>query len=100
MNVSEQLRRIGEMEEILDRAEADLRDLVPALEKFCRDYPDIQKLISYYESDAWREDYDADERGIFLPDFKRHVISQDGVYDMLTELHDALELMQTFNTEA
>ncbi len=48
--------------------------------------PDPEKLAAleaYYTSSAWREDYEADERGEFPPDLKRGVLSQDTLYDLL-----------------
>ncbi len=42
-------------------------------------------LEDYYTSGEWREDYEADEAGAFPADLKRGVLSQDGVYNLLSE---------------
>ena len=42
-------------------------------------------LEEYYTSGEWRSDYEADEAGLLPSDLKRGVLSQDGVYDLLTE---------------
>ena len=42
-------------------------------------------LEEYYSSGEWREDYEADEAGLLPADLKRGVLSQDGVFDLLTE---------------
>ncbi len=42
-------------------------------------------LISYYESPLWREDFELDEKGLLPPGLKRGVLSEDGVYNYLTE---------------
>ena len=44
----------------------------------------LQKLIDYYESPLWRQDFEMDEQGAFPPDLKRGVLSEDGVYDFLS----------------
>ena len=46
----------------------------------------LRLLEAYYTSGAWREDYEADERGELPPDLKRGVLSQDALYDLLEEL--------------
>ena len=48
-------------------------------------------LEEYYTSGEWREDYEADEAGLFPVDLKRGVLSQDGVYDLLEQLHQGKE---------
>ena len=48
-------------------------------------------LEEYYTSGEWREDYEADEAGLFPVDLKRGVLSQDGVYDLLEQLHQGRE---------
>ena len=42
-------------------------------------------LDEYYTSGKWQEDYEADEAGLLPEGLKRGVLSQDGVYDLLTE---------------
>ena len=42
----------------------------------------------YYISGEWQEDYEAEEAGLFPADLKRGVLSQDGLYDFLTEWQD------------
>ena len=67
-------------------------DRIERVEKYerlfdeARSQPDAEKrrlLEAYYSSGAWREDYEADERGELPPDLKRGVLSQDALYDLL-----------------
>ena len=58
--------RIRQMEERYDR----------------RSYEDKKILSSYYES-LWKEDFEADEKGLIPKDIKRGVLSEDGLYDLL-----------------
>ena len=43
-------------------------------------------LLRYYESGLWLQDYRLDEEGHLPPDLKRGVLSEDGVYNLLSEL--------------
>ncbi len=45
----------------------------------------VRLLEEYYTSGEWQEDYEADEAGLLPADLKRGVLSQDGLYDFLTE---------------
>ena len=43
-------------------------------------------LLAYYEGGRWLKDYEADERGELPGDLKRGVLSQDGVYNLISEI--------------
>ena len=45
-----------------------------------------QALETYYTGGQWLRDYERDERGAWPPELKRGVLSQDGLYDLLSEL--------------
>ncbi|MBR6624109.1 MAG: DUF4298 domain-containing protein [Ruminococcus sp.] len=51
----------------------------------------LDALTSYYESKQWLADYEADERGEIPHDLKRGVLSEDGVYNLLSELKTLTE---------
>lgn len=72
------IRRIQEMERIFD----SLRRAVPGDASML---PQLRQLIEYYEGPLWRHDYEADENGLLPSNLKRGVLSQDGVYDLLTD---------------
>ena len=44
----------------------------------------LQLLEDYYESGQWLVDYEADEAGAYPPELKRGVLSQDGLYELLS----------------
>ena len=44
-----------------------------------------QALIAYYESGQWLKDYEADERGELPRNLKRGVLSQDGLWELLSK---------------
>lgn len=45
----------------------------------------LRMLENYYTSGQWRDDYEADEQGLLPDDLKRGILSQDALYDLLTE---------------
>jgi hypothetical protein len=59
----------------------------------------VKELAAYYEDDDWREDFEADEAGRLPADLKRGVLSEDGIYDVLSG-HYALtiRLLDTVST--
>ena len=46
----------------------------------------LEALTDYYENGQWLRDYELDQRGGLPAGLKRGVLSQDGVWDLLTEL--------------
>ena len=44
-----------------------------------------QALLDYYESGQWLKDYEADEQGQLPPTLKRGVLSQDGLWELLSK---------------
>ena len=73
------------MEEKLDKAIKAVAALDDALEQFKAVSPEVEELIAYYESDLWLEDFEADEEGKLPADLKRGVLSEDGIYNLLTD---------------
>ena len=69
----ERIERVERYEALFERAAAD------------RDPEALSLLDAYFRSGQWLEDYEADERGELPPDLKRGVLSQDALYDLLTE---------------
>ena len=69
-SIKEQVKRITYYEGILQKAE--------------NGSPEILGLLSdYYGSPEWKRNYAADEAGLLPSDFKRGVLSEDGIYNLL-----------------
>ena len=85
----EQIERIRHYETLLDRIAPVLENLEGALEALDGIQEDVKELSAYYESDEWRDDFEADEAGKLPKDLKRGVLSEDGIYDVLSD-HYAL----------
>ena len=95
----EQIERIQHFETLLDRIAPVLENLEEALDAFEGIQEDVKELAAYYEDDDWREDFEADEAGKLSADLKRGVLSEDGIYDVLSG-HYALtiRLLDTVST--
>ena len=48
----------------------------------------FSELTAYLESGQWLQDFEADERGELPKDLKRGVLSEDGVYNLLSEFKE------------
>ena len=79
-----QTERIAYMEALFDKSEAVVKRLESALEDFAEIENDIAVLEAYYDKD-WRKDFEADEAGKLPKDLKRGVLSEDGLYDLLSD---------------
>ena len=77
--MKDRIKRVTEMEARLNRVRAWLDG---------KSTEDIEPLIiileAYYRS-LWREDFEADEAGEFPADLPRGVLSEDTLYNVLTE---------------
>lgn len=45
----------------------------------------VETLTAYMESGKWMEDYALDRAGLLPKELKRGVLSQDGLYNLLTD---------------
>lgn len=75
---SEQIKRITYYEKLMDTAEK-LKSGTSQKKKA------LAELEKYYTSDAWKQDFAADEAGLIPKELKRGVLSEDGVYNLLSE---------------
>ena len=82
----EQIERIRQMEQNLNRALQVVQQLTAALDEFDAAQDAIRQLTRYYGSDEWRRDLAADEAGLLPRDLKRGVLSEDGIWNLLSDL--------------
>ena len=83
-----QTERIKKMESYLDEAGAVIAELAEAMDKYEKIQSKYYKLENYYGSTKWIDDYEADEAGKLPADLKRGVLSEDAVYDLITDNHE------------
>ena len=55
---------------------------------------DVRRLSGYYQGPLWRSDFEAEEAGEFPDDLPRGVLSEDGIYNVLTEYEERLSRSQ------
>ena len=84
----EQIERIAYMERILDEATEAVSSLSEALEKYSTLQNRLQELSAYYGSRQWRQDLDVDSAGKVPGDLRRGVLSEDAVYNLLSDIAD------------
>ena len=89
-----QTERIRKMESYLDESGAAIAELNEALAKYERIQNKYYKLEDYYGSKKWMNDFEADEAGKLPTDLKRGVLSEDAVYDLITEHKELMARMQ------
>ena len=78
-----QIERIKWMEQRFNNALAAIKDGSADSLKAIKE--DVAELSKYYGSDLWKQDFAADEAGQLPPDLKRGVLSEDGIWNLLTE---------------
>lgn len=90
----DQIARIKHMEENLDQSAKAVKALLTALEDYRSIQEELEELAAYYSSALWRRDFEDDEAGKLPADLKRGVLSEDAVYDLLTENAKLIDTMQ------
>ena len=92
-----QIERINLMESYLNEAAITLKNFESALNDYQAAQYKIHELAKYYHSDEWRKDFDDDNNGMLPDGLKRGVLSEDAVYDVLSDnnslLADSLEVI-------
>lgn len=83
-----QIERIREMELRMERVAKIVEELMTALSHFKALDDDLEVLDQYYGSDEWKQDLAADEAGRLPRDLKRGVLSEDGLWNLLSEVRE------------
>lgn len=86
--------RISEMEKILNRCIKNLEDIENSLEEFKKLQPEFDILEKYYNSNDWRADFEADERGEISQKIPRGTLSEDGIWNALARRDEILRIMK------
>ena len=81
-----QIERIKWMEQHFNHALATIKDASAVSLKAVKE--DVAELSKYYGSDLWKQDLAADEAGKLPPDLKRGVLSEDGIWNLLSDYRD------------
>jgi hypothetical protein len=81
-----QIERIKWMEQRFNNALAAIKDGSAASLKAIKE--DVAELSKYYGSGLWKLDFAADEAGNLPPDLKRGALSEDGIWNLLSDYRE------------
>ena len=80
----QQTERIRYMEQLLDYVQEAQKVQDIDDDKQERIQEAIRILSEYYGSDEWKQDFADDEAGLLPKDLKRGVLSEDGIWNVLS----------------
>ena len=86
------IERIKWMEQRYNNALAAIKDGTAVSLKAVKE--DVAELSKYYGSELWKQDFAADEAGKLPPDLKRGVLSEDGIWNLLSDYRDVQKKKQ------
>lgn len=99
MSDEQRLTRIIEMEKTAEATQKLVNEAQDLLQRWDALLPQIKQLTGYYQSNDWREDYDADNRGEIPTNIQRGILSEDWLYNLLTEYDEICREYQTLITD-
>ena len=82
--MEESIKRISEMEKILDECRETLTELEQALDHLQELQDGMGQLFEYYGSEEWYEDRELE----LPPDVRAGVLSEDLIYDAIMDTRD------------
>ena len=92
----EQIERIKQMELRMQRAAKAVMELSAALDNYESVQEDIAELDNYYGSEMWKQDYADDEAGRLPANLKRGVLSEDGIWNLLSDARELSDRLKTY----
>lgn len=91
-NIDEELwsiiARVRQMEQYFDEIRGATKKDTEAVYKDDALQKKWQTLLTYYESGQWLKDFECDEQGELPRDLKRGVLSEDGMYNLISEVEE------------
>ena len=84
----DKIKRIEEMEKIMDKSAEIFNELNDVLDKLCENLPDYKKLDEYYSSQDWFSDVEDYNNNLLPEDLKCGVLSEDGAYNLFVDNHE------------
>lgn len=81
----DRIERIEHYENIYQQMQDALNDLEKAFSAWADLRPQMVELEKYYTSPLWQQDYAADEAGELPAELKRGILSEDGIYNLISD---------------
>ena len=89
------IKRISEMEKILNDHNDLIENLREAIEKFADHQDEYRKLSDYYSSESYFEDLERYDSGEIPEDLPCGVLSEDAVFDLFGENYNvAIDMLE------
>ena len=82
------------------RAAKAVMELSVALDNYEAAQEDIEALEDYYGSEEWKRDFADDEAGLLPKDLKRGVLSEDGIWNLLSDAGELVRRLAKLNQES
>ena len=83
-----QIERIKQMEQRFNKTLIAIKEPIKTPEMLEAIKEDVTILDEYYGSELWKQDFAADEAGNLPPDLKRGVLSEDGIWNLLSDYRE------------
>ncbi|MBR6609606.1 MAG: DUF4298 domain-containing protein [Oscillospiraceae bacterium] len=83
--------RIKNMEAVFDFLQKMVREKTVSVCKEDWFRIHLNNLLYYYENGQWLADYQLDEQGRIPGNLKRGVLSEDGVYNFITDISEYID---------
>ena len=80
------VERVRQMEQYMDEISEVLKNNPAVVKDDAELCKKIEILTDYMDSGQWLQDFECDSRGELPSDLKRGVLSEDGLYNLLTEI--------------
>lgn len=80
------ISRITKMEKIFDDLKFSFEKSKEEFYKNKNLQRKLKALTNYYENGKWLKDYQLDEENLLPKNLKRGILSQDGIYNFLSEV--------------
>ena len=87
-----QIERIKWMEHRFNNVLAAIKDGSAVSLKAAKE--DVAELSKYYGSELWKQDFATDEAGKLPPNLKRGVLSEDGIWNLLSDYREIQKTKQ------
>lgn len=91
--------RVKAMELAFNRACGVNGTILEDLEPVEKNIGTMRELAKYMDSGLWKKDFEADEAGKLPEKIRRGVLSEDGLYNVLTEYREMLERFKVISGE-
>ena len=79
------VERVERMERLYDEWRAVVASTERMLDMYSSAMERAGELLEYYDGGLWQKDFEADEVGVLPASLKRGVLSEDGVWNLLTD---------------